>query len=205
MQKDQPLVIEKYRSNKTATTATRIRGCGPKQMDAIEEYFRNGYNKKAAAQKVGYRGEGGSHTMWGLPQVKKEIERRARVREDKRVRVEKRLDLTEERIMAEMVKIAFAPLRGEVAIINESNPEGAAELMAEKAGIGALTPVDPRDKSNALRDLAKIKGMFTDHIKIDGEMSLVERLQAGRARVALNAAQEEEDEMEQESDSVEVT
>jgi hypothetical protein len=47
--------------------------------------------------------------------------------------------------------------------------------------------------------------MFTDHIKIDGEMSLVERLQAGRARVALNAAQEEEDEMEQESDSVEVT
>lgn len=168
-----------------------IRGCTIKEHAAINAFFENGYSQKLAVKTAGYRGSG-SH-IWQKEYVRAEIQRRLqKIETDRQKAYDKarvKLGITKEKLIAEYAKMAFAPLsQGRRMCVD---PDTGEELMAEfievtqeQRDIGADIPVDPRDKKTALDSLAKMEGLFIDHLKISDERTIMDNLMAGRNRVA---------------------
>ncbi len=169
-------------------------------LKLVNEYFDNGFNKRAAMRACGFSEksiEGYQHRLFNHPDVLKEIDRR-------RQSMVRRTDVTRERIIQEYAKIAFANF-GDLLEINE---DGSAIL--DLAGItdeqrAALSEfqvdeykdgkgedarevkkykVKFHDKKAALDALAKIMGYLTEKVEVSGELSFVERILAGRKRAA---------------------
>ena len=84
-----------------------------RERTAIDEYFKNGFSKSKALKTAGYTGTSlMSGTIFGHPSVKKEMARREKLLFNRYKRTEKKLNVTEERIVREYCLIAFAPLEG---------------------------------------------------------------------------------------------
>lgn len=185
------------RAGRRTGAVVQIRGCSPKEISAIDEFFRNDFNQKKACKSVGFAGSG-IH-IWRKEAVRREVQRRLqkieRDRQQAYDRAARKNNITKENLVSEYAKMAFAPLtRGrEVQVIDGKTVEYIS-VTQEQRDIGADIPVDARDKKTALDSLAKMEGLFVEHLKISDEREVVDALLAGRQRVAaLKAAEDEED------------
>ncbi len=168
-----------------------IRGCTIKEHAAINAFFENGFSQKLAIKTAGYHGSG-SH-IWQKECVRTEVQRRLqKIEIDRQKAYDKarvKLNITKERLIHEYAKMAFAPLsQGRRMCVD---PDTGEEVMAEfievtqeQRDIGADIPMDPRHKTTALDALAKMEGLFVDHLKITDERAIMDNLMAGRNRVA---------------------
>ena len=71
----------------------------------------------------------------------------------------------------------------ELSLINDMNIDSYTEGRGEGARNVKRFKLNVGDPKSALDSLARILGMFNDNMTIKGELSMVERLHAGRARV----------------------
>lgn len=171
----------------------------------IDAYFANGcISQRRALLACGYSTAVAAkpYVIFQRDDVADEIERR-------RKRREKRVDVTEEKIIAELAKLAFANV-GDLMEVNEDGTafmdfnrltpdlkaalaEYQVETYDEKAsggedgvGVGVTvrkSRVKFASKQAALDSLARIKGMFKDKIEVSGSMGLVDRIQEARKRL----------------------
>jgi phage terminase small subunit len=174
----------------------------------VDAFFANGcVSQRRALQACGYSAAvfNKPHVIFQREDVQAEIHRRRRLRE-------RRVDVTEEKIIAELAKIAFADM-GELLEVNEDGsafmdfnkltPDlkaAMAEYQVETVNIKSAIAADDEgtpasegtvvkskvkfaSKQAALDSLARIKGMFRDKVEISGAMSLVERIQEARKRL----------------------
>lgn len=168
----------------------------------IDEYMANGYKRAEAMIAAGYSESTAKykpHCVFGRDDVKAEIARRMAKHGAK-------LEITAERVLAELGKLAFVDLSN--AIVREDDRKGYAYLDAslltddqvaalatfetheytEGRGAEARDIIRVRvklsDKKGALDSLARHFGLFNDKLQVNGELSLVDRLQRGRDRVS---------------------
>lgn len=178
----------------------------PKQMVAVN-YYMQGRSKKDSMIAAGYSESTAMktpHIVFDRKDVQEEIEYR-------RERMRKREVNMQKRVKDELAKIAFFNM-GSIVEIDE---DGALHInfeyanMDDLAAIGSVeveevklpkgngtvkkVKVKPWDKKGALDSLARILGMFKDNVKVEGEVSLVERLQAGRKRLREEDEEDGED------------
>lgn len=179
--------------------------CSTKELVAIDEFFRNGYRKVAAARYAGYAHPGVQATrVFARPRVQKEIEQR-------RGRMARTLQVTEKRVVQELANIGFANFGDLIEVQQDGSAwldmrkltpnqriavaEFTVEEFTEGRGLDARdvrkVKLKFHDKHAALVSLARHLGMFNDQVTVKTEQSLVERLQAGRKRVAEAAKKQE--------------
>ncbi len=177
-----------------------------RHLKLVTEYFANGFNKRAAMRACGYTEtgiEGYQHRLFNHPDVLQEISNR-------RQSLTRKYDISEERILNEYAKIAFANFGDILEIQNDGSAvidmagmtEDQRAALSEfqvdeyKDGKGEDArevkkyKIKFHDKKAALDALAKYKGMFTEKVEVSGEVSLVDRILAGRKRAAEARAKE---------------
>ncbi len=167
-----------------------IRGCSPKEMALIAAYMENGFVQKAALRTAGYTGHSGY--IFKKEIVRTEIQRRVmRIETDRQnayTKAKQKCNITKERLYHEYAKMAFAPMKGCRVIKSVDDWTGKDiefyDVTQEQRDIGADIPVDARDKRAALDSLAKMEGLFVEHLKISDEREIVANLIAGRKRAA---------------------
>lgn len=171
----------------------------------VDAYFANGcLSQRRALLACGYSVSAANRpqVIFQREDVADEIDRRRRRRE-------KRVDVTEEKIIAELAKLAFANV-GDLLEVNEDGsafmdfnkltPDLKAALAeyqtetyderqpgAEEGENVGVTVKKSRvkfaSKQAALDSLARIKGMFKERVEISGSVGLVERIQEARKRL----------------------
>jgi len=168
-----------------------MREVSERYLKLVDEYFANGFNKRQAMRTCGFSEksiEGYQHRLFNHPDVLKEIDRR-------RQSMVRKTDVTRERIIQEYAKIAFANF-GDLLEINE---DGTAVLDLagmndeQRAALSEFQVDEYKDgKGEDARDdaLAKIMGYATDKVEVSGELSLIDRILAGRKRAAQSDKEE---------------
>lgn len=174
----------------------------PRHKQAINEYFANGFNKRQALLAAGYSNGTSTHaaaSVFNHPIVKAEIERRFDA--DKR-----KYDVDRDWVIQRLARIANGgEIMARYKVINEDGEAvwdfsgASADDLAVITELTTDTYIEGRgkdarrvkkmkvamaDPKGALDSLARTLGMFQDNLKLDGDISVVERLQAGRRRVA---------------------
>lgn len=179
----------------------RIEGLSAQHQIMVDHWFENGCkSQRAAAIAAGFAGTGAT-ILFSRQAVRDEIERR-------RERMYRRAEITEARIIDEYAKIAFSSL-GDML---EIQPDGSAWLdMAamksdQKAALAEYhvesyqelgdedhpghvvkkARIKFHDKKAALDSLSRIKGMFKDKLEIAVGLSLSEKVQQRRERLAVS-------------------
>ena len=175
-----------------------------KHLRVLDFWYENHCRSKAAAlMKVGYAKQTShdqANRVFGLPEVKEEIERR-------QAELRQKNELTIDWVISRLQAVASAPEKlakyikitedgkldwdftdasiEDLSLINDlavesylkgRGKDGAqANVLKFKIGLS--------DRKAALDSLARILGMFDDSMTLKGELTMVERLHAGRARV----------------------
>lgn len=180
-------------------------GITPKIQKVIHEYFENGFNQFEAMKSAGYSAttcKQGTHKIFGRPDVKQEIER---IQQENH----RKFDLNEEWVIRRLMILAngstgqiMRKLRvnnydldalddEELYFLNEFVEETEydykvknGQKLSQKIPIGAKLKVKGTDRLAALQMLSRKLGLFQDKLEVWGMGSIVERLQAGRNRVA---------------------
>ena len=160
-------------------------------------HFLNGMTKKEAIVKAGFSKWLNANTIFDRDDVKTEIARRQK-------QMSTKSGVTAEWIIERLKSIADADL----SQLLEVNEEGEAKLDMRKLtpdlrralgsfksdGYGSKVfkmDVKLTDKLKALEMLGRHLSLFNDKIEVNAEQTLVEALQAGRARAS--GEKEEED------------
>lgn len=159
-------------------------------MMMVDAYFTNGFNKGEATKTAGFSVLS-QQKIWNAPQVKAEVQRRLRMKDSNRTKRETKFNVSEEQIMAEMCKLAFAPVERGFTLVKKAKKDEEGEILTPEIEpldenaqrFGATVPVAARDKKAALDSLAKMKGMFIEKIELTGD-SLEARLLRGQQRLA---------------------
>jgi phage terminase small subunit len=71
----------------------------------------------------------------------------------------------------------------ELSLINDMNTDSYSEGRGQQARAVKRFKISGGDPKGALDSLARILGAFNDNLTVKSELSMVERLHAGRARV----------------------
>lgn len=178
----------------------------PMQRKAIDAYFRNGFVKSDACRQAGYSdstANGNPAAVFKHPAVVAEVERRLE-------KQKRKYNVDEDFVIQRLARIANA---GEVlATYKKVNEDGSlswdftdatpddlaviteltTDTYQDGRGEGARTvkkfKVAVSDPKSALDSLARIQGLFNDKVTVEGEVTLVERLQRGRERAGLKGA-----------------
>lgn len=112
---------------------------------------------------------------------------------------QKKLDITPEKVLAEIAKLAFHDPRkffdadGRIKPINELDDNTAAALAGietmhkvvgdDSDGCVVLTKIKIADKGVNLERLGRHLKLFTDRLEVTGAVDLAERIKAARGRV----------------------
>jgi len=167
-------------------------GLCPRDTEAIH-YLIKGETRRGAMKKAGFSKEevDKAEAYWRRISVSKELERRLK-------RKQYMKEITNEMIEEAYAKIAFADYGELVEVDDAGNPRWnflnanemhkAALSGSQESGQPASIKVDNKDRQKALDALARIRGLFKDKVDHSGEVTLIERLHAGRARVAQDKA-----------------
>lgn len=165
-----------------------------KQRKLVVAYL-DGTNKKQAMLDAGYAPSCSSHDAFKHPAVMKEIQRRQHIMSTKS-------GVTADWIIERLKLIAGADLADMLVIyedgtgvpdLNKLTPGLRAALSGletDKFGDVVKVKVKLSDKLRALEMLARHLGMFNDRLELAGELSLEQRLQAGRQRVVNEDAED---------------
>lgn len=156
-----------------------------KQRKLVVAYL-NGATKRQACLDAGYS-DTASHKAFHAPEVRKEITRRQNIMSTKS-------GVSADWIIERLKLIAGADLADMIVIdefgkgsvdLNRLTPSLRAALSGyESDSFGDVTKIKVKlsDKLKALEMLARHLGMFNDKLELAGELSLEERLNAGRQR-----------------------
>ena len=167
-----------------------------KQRKLVVAYL-NGASKKDAMAEAGYT-DHHSGNAFSSPEVIKEIKRRQHIMSTKS-------GVTADWIISRLKLIADANLADMLLIyedgtgvpdLNKLTPALRAALSnieTEKFGDVVKMKLKLSDKLRALEMLARHLGMFNDKLELAGEISLEERLQAGRKRSSGEASDTQTD------------
>ena len=172
----------------------------------MDFYFTNGFNKKQACISAGYA-EGTAHSIsnrvFGLPQVKQEIEKRMKA-------LAQKAELNAQWVIDRMMAIAdsgrtLAPYKkvqedGSIlwdftgaseealALLNEISVDYYTDGRGDEAREVKKFKVGVTEPKAALDSLARHLGMFKDSVDVNHTMGVTDRLMKGRERVRkLNA------------------
>lgn len=160
-------------------------------------YGVSNFNKTDALTRAGFKKPNKAHKVFSRPSVVAEMKRR----EEK---VRKRYEVTHERIMAELARVAFSSVLdylqvepgGRVYIdlsradadqlkaIGEVTVDTYVEGRGDEAREVKRVRVKPWNKLEALDKLARHGGLSLDKVKVEGTVTLVDRITAARRRVA---------------------
>jgi phage terminase small subunit len=161
-----------------------------KDLNATQAAIRAGYSPKTAEQQ--------GHQLLKKPSVSQAVGAKAEKRLEK-------LDISAERILEELAKLAFANMADYITITKEgeafvdlsklTREQAAAiqEISVDESAGGAgdgrrervqRTRFKLAPKIAALELLGKHKELFTEKIKVTADDELLQRLTAGRKRVA---------------------
>ena len=171
------------------------------RMKAIDFYMR-GMTKKLALKKAGYSDSVASTdavSVFGREDVIAEIERR-------RKRIAAKSDVDAVWIVKRLRDIANADITDLLIVDDVGGTRLDMALMTpqlrralegefslgEEGTNSVRMRVKTTDKLRALEMLGKYLDMFTDKVKVEGEISLIERLHAGRSRVSEGKSPEDE-------------
>ncbi|KKK79612.1 hypothetical protein LCGC14_2831760 [marine sediment metagenome] len=158
------------------------------------DYVMRGMTKKNALLKAGYSDSVASTdavSVFGRDDVKAEIERR-------RKRIAMKANVDAAWIVKRLMDIANADIADLLIVDDIGNTRLDMALMtpqlrralegefslSEEGTSSVRMRVKTTDKLRALEMLGKYLDMFTDTVKVEGEISLIERLHAGRSRVS---------------------
>ncbi len=156
-----------------------------KQRKLVVSYL-NGSTKLQACIDAGY-GDSATSRAFGAPAVIKEIERRQHIMSTKS-------GVTADWIIERLKLIAGADLADMLVIdefgtgqidLNQMTPQLRAALSGietDRLGDAVKVKIKLSDKLRALEMLARHLGLFNDKLELAGELSLEERLVAGRER-----------------------
>lgn len=185
-----------------------IRTGGPHQsatmrrMRVIDEYFKNGFNQKAAMLSAGYNqktAEHSSFSVFGREDVQAEIKKRQE-------QLAKKFELTEDWVIRRLMILADADLGVTLRKLKDSNFDLSVLTPDESYALNELTEdtfmqgrgenalpvlkqkIKLHDKKGALDSLARKLGMFNDKLDIRTEVSIAERLQKGKERMRAKVA-----------------
>lgn len=168
-----------------------------KQFLLVQKYFEVECNQREAMRQLGYTESSCSQSQkfFGHPAVEAEIRR---IQQDTLTKFE----LSEEWVIIRMMAIANADM-GKILLKLQENKydlrclskdesyaiqEFVTEEYTQGRGSGAREvtriKIKPADRKSALDSLARRLGLFQDNVNVSGEVSLVDRLVAGRKRVA---------------------
>lgn len=172
----------------------------------IDYYFANGFKQSEAMLAVGYSdfvSKHRQHIVFGREDVKQEIAKRmAKLREKSEVDrdwiIEKYKQLVETSL-GELIEVdendgryGWVDLKkltpAQRVWITEFTVEEYKEGRGENAEAVIKTKIkmiSDSTKKGALDSLSRILGLFNDKVTLEGEVSLVERLQRGRERANL--------------------
>ena len=187
----------------------KMKTISEKHMRVLDFWYENHCRQKAPAlMKAGYSKSAAydqTDRVFGRPEVKAEIARRETVLRQKN-------ELTVDWVISRLQAVASAPEKlakyititsdgkldwdftdasiEDLALINDlavetylkGRGEGACDVKKFKIGLS--------DRKAALDSLARILGMFDDSMTLKGELTMVERLHAGRARVKRENSEE---------------
>lgn len=134
--------------------------------------------KKQAAINAGYAEDSAS-------QYANDMEKDYRIRKalDKgRKKLENRLDLSKERILKELMVIAFADLKqvlttdedGNIVVTPEQPVEVAIETSTKHGIVKKVKTIRGADKTAALIAIGKHLGMFKDQLEVTGNLSIID-------------------------------
>ena len=166
----------------------------------VDYYFLTNFNKREAARLAGYpHPDSYSDRLFKKPDVVAEIDRRRKEEMEK-------FELTREWIIERLMRLADSNItlskfkkvdedgqlywdftgasEEELKVIQGISTETVTEGKGKNAKwVKKFKPVlvDPKA---ALDSLARIQGMFNDKISVEGEVSLIDRIEAGRKRAA---------------------
>lgn len=169
----------------------------------LDYWFENHCRSKAAAMIKGGYAKQTAHDqaesiMFGRPEVKAEIEcRQAELRQKNK--------LTVDWVISRLQAVASAPEKlakylvvtddgqlnwdftdatiEDLSLINDMSVETFLKGRGDNACDVKKFKIGLSDRKAALDSLARILGMFDDSMTLKGEITMIERLHAGRARV----------------------
>lgn len=210
-----PKSVEKAAKLRAKRKSSTVKGITskPRLSEAharvVTEYFKIGcVSQRRALLASGYAATTASHmvhTVFGREDVQEEIQRR-------RDRLDRKTEVTEQRIIDELAKLAFASV-GDLLEVNEDGSaymdfnkltvdqkaalseyqvetyeERHSTENAEGESASSYVPVKKSrvkfaSKQAALDSLARIKGMFKDKVEISGVMDMQERIAKARERL----------------------
>ena len=181
-------------------TTPKKKPLSEKYIRTIEFYFENGFNKQEAMLSAGWAevtAKTDTTRFFTREDVKEEIARR-------QAKLAKKHELTTDWIITRLKRISNASealtkfkkvdedgnlywdftgaTQEDLKVISEFITESYKDGRGKNAKIVRKFKLKARDEKGALDSLARIKGMFDDKMTVEGELSLVERLQRGRKR-----------------------
>lgn len=192
-------------AQKTRIVRNGVKQRAPRMSDqrlaAVNEYFKNGFNKRQALLKAGYAkttAHNNSQSVFSRPDVRAEIEKR--LEKDR-----KKYEVDRDFVIQRLARIAdggsilarykrvnedgsiYWDFEGatpdDMAVITELTTDEYAEGRGKDAVKIKKFKVAMADPKGALDSLARTLGLFQDKVEVKGDSSLVERLNAGRRRV----------------------
>ena len=171
---------------------------GDRHKKVLEDYLRT-WDKTGSVRRAGFAHPNQAATrIFKIPQFQLELKRREAA-------MKKETEITREWIVERLMRIADAgktlskylkvqddgTLAWDFTGVSEDELSVVSSMMVEMymegRGPGAKSvkkfKIDTADPKGALDSLARIAGLFNDKLKVEGEVSLVERLQKGRERL----------------------
>lgn len=157
----------------------------------MDFYFLQDFNMAAAARSAGYKQPNAANIVFKAKHIQAEIARRMKA-------LRRDADLNASWVVERWMRLADANTGViiEKLIANDYDlscltedekyalEEIAQEVYMEKGGKAVKkVKVKVRNPTAALESLARHLQMFNDKVTVQGELSVVERLQAGRQRV----------------------
>lgn len=172
------------------------RGLTPRQQALVDFYFLQDFNMAAAARSAGYKQPNAANIVFKAKHIQAEIARRMKA-------LRRDADLNASWVVERWMRLADANTGViiEKLIANDYDlscltedekyalEEIAQEVYMERGAKGEAAQaikkikVKVRNPTTALESLARHLQMFNDKVTVQGELSVVERLQAGRQRV----------------------
>lgn len=170
-----------------------------KQERALNYYYgMSNFNKTDALRRAGYSKPAKYGEFWHVPAVKAEMERRE-------ARVRAKYEISHDRLLEELTRVAYASpfdyleidddgyvsvdLRKLSADEAKAIGEIQIETVTEKTEDGETVEsikrikVKPWNKLDALDKVMRHAGLSKDKQQVTGELTLVDRIMAGRRRV----------------------
>ena len=171
----------------------------PQHLAVVDNYFENGFDRYQAMTDAGYAhktARARNQTIFERPEVVAEVAWR-------REQMARRWEVTQENLLGELAKLAFSNLPDimekirqsdgglDLSGLEEQERAAIAEFIVEDfvTGRGEWTEnvrkvkIKTHDKLGAIDKLMRHLGLYNDKLNIQGEINILDKLNAGRARM----------------------